>query len=91
MAINDSHIKVTLDYLEEVAQDIVKSILLLCLREATFHQLMQVMPLSSPQLLKKYLFYLIDYDLISYNGQSRVYTIKDVGLEILSRTIKEKR
>ena len=83
------NITIALDYLE-VAQDIVKSILLLCLREATFDDLMQMMPLSSPELLKKYLFFLIDYDLISYNGQNRVYTIKDVGLEILSRTLKEK-
>jgi hypothetical protein len=88
MAINDSHDKVTLEYLEGIAQKTVELILLLCLRGATFYQLMQVMPLSSPQLLKKYLFYFIDYDLISYSGQSRIYTIKDVGLEILSRTIK---
>jgi hypothetical protein len=90
MAINDSHGKVTLSYLEGVAQDIVECILLLCLRGATFDDLMQLMPLSSAELLKKYLFYLIDYDLISYNGQNRVYTIKDIGLQILSRTIKEK-
>lgn len=90
MAINDSRGKVTLDYLEGVAQDIVELILLLCLRGATFGDLMQVIPLSSLELLKKYLFYLIDYDLIFYNGQDRVYMIKDVGLEILSRTIKEK-
>jgi hypothetical protein len=90
MAINDIHGKATLSYLEGIARDIVECILLLCIREATFDDLMQVIPLSSPDLLKKYLFYLIDYDLISYNGRNRVYTIKDVGIEILSRTTKEK-
>jgi hypothetical protein len=90
MAINDSHGKVTLGYLEGIAQDIVECILLLCIKGSTFDDLMHSMPLSSPKLLKKYLFYLIDYDLIFYNGQNRVYMIKGTGLEILSRTIKEK-
>jgi hypothetical protein len=58
--------EVTLGYLKGTGQDIVELILLLCRRGATFDDLMQVMPfLSSPELLKKYLFYLIDYDLIS--------------------------
>jgi len=90
MAINDSYGKATLSYLEGIARDIVECILLLCLREATFDELMQVMPLSSPELLKRYLFYLIDYNLISYNGRNRAYTIKDVGIDILARTTKEK-
>jgi hypothetical protein len=34
MAINDSHDKLTLGYLEGSGQDIVESILLLCLRVA---------------------------------------------------------
>jgi hypothetical protein len=61
--------EVTLGYLKGTGQDIVELILLLCRRGATFDDLMQVMPfLSSPELLKKYLFYLIDYDLILYSG-----------------------
>jgi hypothetical protein len=90
MAINDSRGKLTLDYLEGSGQDIVEYILLLCLRGATFDDLMQLMPLSSPELVKKYLFYLIDYDLIFYNGQKQVYMIRDRGIEVLSRIIKEK-
>jgi hypothetical protein len=51
---------------------------------------MQVMPfLSSPELLKKYLFYLIDYDLILYSGRERVYMIKDIGFEMLFRIGRE--
>jgi hypothetical protein len=90
MAINDSHDKLTLGYLEGSGQDIVEYILLLCLSVATFDDLMQLMPLSSPELVKKYLFYLIDYDLIFYNGQNQVYVIRDRGIEVLSTIIKEK-
>jgi hypothetical protein len=43
MAINDSRGKVTLDYLEGVAQDIVELILLLCLRGATLDNLMPLL------------------------------------------------
>ena len=89
MAINDNG-KVTLGYLENTGQDIVEFILLLCIRGATFDELMQFMLLSSPELLKKYLFYLIDYNLIFYNGLKQVYMIKDRGLEVLSRIIKGK-
>jgi hypothetical protein len=90
MAINDSRAKVTLGYLEGIAQDIVEGILLLCLKGSTFDDLMQLMPLSSPELLKKYLFYLIDYDLIFYNGQRQVYLIKDKGFEVLFRIMENK-
>jgi hypothetical protein len=86
IAINDIG-KVTLGYLEWTGQDIVEYILLLCVQGATFDDLMQLMISPSPELLKKYLFYLIDYDLILYNGLKQVYMIKDRGLEVLSRII----
>ena len=70
-------------------KDILEYILLLCVEETTFDDLMQLMILSSPTILKKYLFYLIDYDLISYNGRKRVYCIKDKGLELLSKFMLE--
>jgi hypothetical protein len=89
IAINDIG-KVTLGYLEWTGQDIVEYILLLCVQGATFDDLMQLMISPSPELLKKYLFYLIDYDLILYNGLKQVYMIKDRGLEVLSRIIEEK-
>jgi predicted transcriptional regulator len=34
--------------------------------------------------LKKYLFYLIEYDMISYHGKKGVYTIKYEGWRLLS-------
>ncbi|HEY6885586.1 MAG TPA: hypothetical protein VI278_16250 [Nitrososphaeraceae archaeon] len=80
MAVND---KASLNTMEWTGEDIVEYILLLCAGEFTFDDLMQLMTFSSPTLLKRYLFYLIDYDLVSYNGQKQVYLIKDKGLDLL--------
>ena len=41
--------------------------------------------------LKKYLVYLVDYELISYNGQRQVYSIKDDGFDILIWISREKK
>jgi hypothetical protein len=87
MAVNG---KASLNPPQWTGEDIVEYILLLCAGEATFDDLMQLMILSSPTILKRYLFYLIDYDLISYNGQKQVYLIKDKGLKLLCR-IKENK
>jgi predicted transcriptional regulator len=88
MAVND---KASLNPLQWTGEDIVEYILLLCAGELTFDDLMQLMTSSSPTILKKYLFYLIDYDLISYNGQKQVYLIRDKGLELLSRIMMENK
>jgi hypothetical protein len=77
--------------LQWTGEDIVEYILLLCAGETTFDDLMQLMISSSPTILKKYLFYLIDYDLISYSGQKQVYLIKDKGLELLSTIMMENK
>jgi hypothetical protein len=77
--------------LQWTREDIVEYILLLCAVETKFDDLMRLMISSSPTILKKYLFYLIDYDLISYSGQKRVYLIKDKGLELLSRIMMENK
>jgi predicted transcriptional regulator len=82
--------KASLSTMEWTGDDIVEYILLLCAAETTFDDLIQCMNVLSPTLLKKYLFYLIDYDLISYNGQRQTYSIKDKGLEVLSRMIENK-
>ena len=87
MAVND---KATLNPLQWTGEDILEYILLFA-GEVTFYDLMQLMISSSPTILKKYLFYLIDYDLISYSGQKQVYLIKDKGLELLSRIMMENK
>jgi hypothetical protein len=80
MAVND---KASLNTMEWTVEDIVEYILLLYAGQVTFDDLIQLMIFSSPIILKRYLFYLIDYDLVSYNGQKQVYHIKDKGLELL--------
>jgi predicted transcriptional regulator len=87
MAVNDTG---SLNPLQWTGEDVVKYILLLCAVEATFDDLIRLMVSFSHKILKKYLFYLIDYDLISYNGQRQTYSIKDKGLEVLSRMIENK-
>lgn len=87
MAVND---KGSINPLQWTGEDIVEYILLLCAGEATFDDLMRMMISSSHIILKKYLFYLIDYDIISYNGQRRTYSVSDKGLEVLSRMIENK-
>ena|SRR6478672_6297964 len=46
---------------------------------------------SSYKLFKKYLVYLVDCELISYDGQRQVYTIEDNGYDILIWISKEKK
>jgi hypothetical protein len=77
MTISDSKDNVNLGYLEWNREDIMEYILLLCVKGAIFDDLMQlIISPSSDKLLKKHLFYLIDYDLISYNGQKQMYFIR---------------
>jgi len=82
MAVND---KASLNPLQWTGKDIVEYILFV---KVTFDDLMQLM-ISS--VLKKYLFYLINYDLISYSGRKKVYHIKDKGLELLSRIMMKNK
>ena len=41
--------------------------------------------------LKKYLVYLVDYELISYNGQKQLYSMTDNGLDLLIWISREKK
>jgi hypothetical protein len=43
------------------------------------------------KILKKYLFYLISYDLLSYNGNSKSYLTEDGGFDLLHMINKEKK
>jgi hypothetical protein len=68
--------------------EIVENILLLLrLKEHSVSDLLfeikRKLPLTSYNTLKKYLIYLADYELISYNGQRKVYLIECNGLDLL--------
>ena len=47
--------------------------------------------LSSDKVFKKYLVYLADYELMSYNRQRQVYHIEENGIDLLSYMIKKKK
>jgi hypothetical protein len=65
---------------------IVESILLSYIVTGSILELLfkiwTVLPLSYG-VLKKYLFYLVDYNFISYNGQKQVYITEERALDLL--------
>lgn len=66
---------------------VVESILDSCMKEASIVELIciiqgGVLPIPY-NTLKKYLFYLIEYDLISYSGQKQVFIITNYGWDLL--------
>jgi hypothetical protein len=67
---------------------------LICISGSSFYNIARYLGeslLISSNKIKRYLFYLIDYDLVSYNGQKSLFSIEKGGLEILSMIDKEKR
>jgi predicted transcriptional regulator len=78
----------------ELQATIVEPILKCCINKPSILELswsVQTM-LSLPcYIIKNYLFYLIDYEVISYNGQKRIFTITDRGYELLDMIEKETR
>lgn len=67
----------------ELDADIVKRILEICSNDATIIRLIRNIRNVSCYTLKEYLFYLITCDVISYNGEKKVYTIKYEGWKVL--------
>ena len=73
---------------------IVEPIVVCCINEISFndleYEIQKILPLPSNKL-KKYLLYLIDYQIIAYNGHRQVYTTEIGGYDLLDMIIKEKR
>ncbi|HXT84712.1 MAG TPA: hypothetical protein VN704_10365 [Verrucomicrobiae bacterium] len=76
---------------------IVESILLLLSIKEYFildllSELKKRLPYFKSQKFKKYLVYLVDYELISYNGQRRIYQIEYNGHDLFNKiSIERKR
>jgi len=73
---------------------IVEPILMLCIDGSSFYEIASSLGeslLISSNMIKRYLFFLINYDLVSYNGQKRVFTIEIGGIKILSLIDNEKK
>jgi hypothetical protein len=73
---------------------IVEPILISCINGISICKLSMEIQRFIPlpyDALKSYLFFLINYNLLSYNGQSQVYITEDGGFDILNAINKEKR
>lgn len=77
-----------------IVENILLSLLLHPLQKISVSDLLSDMkrrlPLISSKTIKKYFVYLVDYELISYNGQIHSYKIEKNGLDLLFFIKKEK-
>ncbi len=72
----------------ELQAVIVEPILLSCIDGSTIDDLIYAIqkilsPSLSYNILKEYLFHLVNYELISYNGQKQIFIIESGGLDLL--------
>jgi hypothetical protein len=72
---------------------IIQPILLRCLKgsriQSIYQNVQKLLPISD-ELIKKYLFYLIEYGLISYNGNNHSYFLSDAGVNPLFKIERKK-
>jgi hypothetical protein len=73
---------------------IVESILTSCVNGVSMCELslkvQRILPFPHRDL-KRYLFYLINYELVSYDGQRQLFTTEEGGLDLLHTINKEKK
>lgn len=77
----------------ELEGTVVESILEGCIKEASIVEITfitQGVLQRSLNTIKKYLFYLIECDLITYSGQKQVFVITKYGWDLLARIKMEK-
>ena len=86
---NNNHMKSL-----ELEAAIAEPILMACLEGCSICELsckaQAMLPLPYT-VLKKYIFHLINYELLSYNGQRQVYVTEEGGLDLLYLINKEKK
>ena len=80
-------------YLEAV---FVEPILEVCNAQANFREIVYILrsillPSLSDYSLKKYLFYLIDHDLIIYHGKEQIFVLTEGGVNLLYMIKREKK
>jgi hypothetical protein len=73
---------------------VIEPILLFCINGASIYELsfeiQRILPLPY-KALKTNLFYLVSYELVSYNGQRQLYITEDGGLDLLYKINREKK
>jgi hypothetical protein len=73
---------------------IIEPILILCINGISIYELPIEIKGMSPlpcRTLKKYLFYLINCELVSCNGQRQICMTEDGGLDLLNNIHQEKQ
>jgi predicted transcriptional regulator len=78
----------------ELKAIIVEQVLVVCVNRIRFNELFDTIrriTSFSRYTLKKYLFHLIEYSIISYQGENQVYVITRTGLDLLSIINREKK
>ena len=77
----------------ELQGAIIEPLLTSCLKKSSFndiaYSIQKIMQISFRDL-KRYLFYLIEYGLVSYDGQNQKFTIEDGGFDLLDMINEEK-
>ncbi|CAN5883636.1 hypothetical protein BH23THE1_BH23THE1_01110 [soil metagenome] len=72
---------------------ILQPILLVCSKgssiQSIYCNIQRLLPISD-ELIKKYLFYLIEYGLIYYNGNNHSYFSSDAGVNLLFKIERKK-
>ena len=74
----------------------LEPILLYCIKGVSFTCLIEIiqkkllLPIRSKGI-KEYLYHLINYELVIYNGQRRIFIIKNDGINLLYSIYKEKK
>lgn len=78
----------------ELKASIVEPILTICIVGSSIFELswkMKIMMTLPFIIIKQYLFYMIDYEVITYNGQKRTFITTDEGHDLLDMIDKEKK
>ncbi|MGN6613853.1 MAG: hypothetical protein ACTHKC_02310 [Candidatus Nitrosocosmicus sp.] len=80
--------------LPKLRADIIESILTLCFKGESIECLLyneKNLASFNKNIVKKYLFFLIEFDLLSYNGQKKIFIIEKRGYDLLNIIEEEKR
>ncbi|MGN6821431.1 MAG: hypothetical protein ACTHJ7_01425 [Candidatus Nitrosocosmicus sp.] len=78
----------------ELQASIVEPILTICIEGSSIFEIsrkIQTMMRLHYITIKQYLFYLIDYEVITYKGQKQTFKTSDEGLGLLDMIDKEKK
>ena len=80
--------------LPKLRADIIEFILTSCSKGESIECLLyneKSLASFNKNIIKKYLFFLIEYEIVSYNGQKQIFIIEKKGYDLLNIIEEEKR